>query len=221
MFSVPYAYLFFFFLILSSFMFSIASPQNEFFFFFFLLFFHRTPLFHSIIIYIYLLFYFVFYSFFLSHFVFPYISPSFFFFFKKKQNNYILMPAKGRRSAARTRPEYLTRRALRCHSKYTIAKNLHNFFHAAPIPNFSGHLLEAYVKAILPLFDSKPDLALKLASRDGLHKNNTTAPVRTVANTNQNISRKTKSKGGHHHAAPPNNKGDWINIDQSKYLKPL
>lgn len=131
------------------------------------------------------------------------------------------MPAKGRRSAAHTRPEYLTRRALRRHSKYTIAKNLHNFFHAAPIPNFSGHLLEAYVKAILPHFDLKPDLALKLASGDGLQKNNMTAPVRTATSSNQNISRKTRSKGGRHQVTSLNGKDDWINIDQSKYLKPL
>jgi hypothetical protein len=127
------------------------------------------------------------------------------------------MPVKGHRSITHPRPEYPARRVLRCYSKFTIAENLHNFFYSAPIPHFSDQLLEAYVKAVSPQFDSEvdPELAPNFAPTKTFYENHTFAPARSGRASNPRSN--PKSKHGSQRALRLNGKSTWTNLDQSTY----
>ena len=62
------------------------------------------------------------------------------------------MPSKGKVQLATTAPR---RRVLRAHSKLSVARTLRVFFANTPIPKFNDQVLEAYVKAVAPNYDSE------------------------------------------------------------------
>lgn len=62
------------------------------------------------------------------------------------------MPFRGKPPSAQRAP---IKRVLRAHSKLTAAGELHSFFTESTIPKFNEQLLEAYITAIKPNYESE------------------------------------------------------------------